>query len=618
MDIYEDNIKYLETHFPDLLAYLQSTPGGKCGTETAKNGSLTLTYYRDNTPFYIHSRFNPQRESEKLVAGKNLAGGHVVVMGLGLGYHLQKIMETKDHLTRVLLVEPDTEIIRQSLKTLQWRKLLKRHDFFYVFGSDLIQVANAVYGFVNMVNFDTVEYVELPSETRLLAGFFSKARKVLDDEFKTSLHDFKAQMAESVMLPRNVLKNLPYILKSRPTEALRDKFKGVPGFIVSAGPSLDANVLHLKKLRNRGLMIAVDTALKPLLSRSLQPHFTAVADPSYKNYLHLLGTCGHLNHFLAAEAGVAFRVFKDFHQNLFTLTVGRPITRLIETYSQTMGQLEGWGSVITIALELAIHMGMDPIVFVGQDFAYTDSRNHCRGTSWEEASSESGKNLDQMQRFEKQAITGNRKVSELTDIYGNTTYTSERFDLYKNFLERQMQKHPDRHFINATEGGVLSAIPCMSLREVLSRFVYNKAPVDFFVVREIPQMEKSGNPVKLKSFFNDKVSFYSGFLEKTGMIIKQLRGLKDFSPAVAAPVLALAEEVKKRLYQVSENGEIVEMWSPMPAYRFLKEFKRVELEVSDDSYFSECTALYKNYFEDIEPVIKDIVANFKKASARIT
>jgi len=41
--------------------------------------------------------------------------------------------------------------------------------------------------------------------------------------------------------------------------------------------------LFLKQIQNRGVLISVDTALKPLLSRNIQPHFTAIADPSYKN-----------------------------------------------------------------------------------------------------------------------------------------------------------------------------------------------------------------------------------------------------------------------------------------------------------------------------------------------
>ena len=79
-------------------------------------------------------------------------------------------------------------------------------------------------------------------------------------------------------------------------------------------------MLHLKKIRGRALLITVDTALKPLLKRSLQPHFTAMGDPSHKNYLHLQGTENGLEHFIAAEAGIAHRVFEDFHDKIFTLS----------------------------------------------------------------------------------------------------------------------------------------------------------------------------------------------------------------------------------------------------------------------------------------------------------
>ncbi len=40
-------------------------------------------------------------------------------------------------------------------------------------------------------------------------------------------------------------------------------------FIVSAGPSLDKNVDELKKIQGRAMIMAVDTALKPLLKKKV-------------------------------------------------------------------------------------------------------------------------------------------------------------------------------------------------------------------------------------------------------------------------------------------------------------------------------------------------------------
>lgn len=617
MSIYEKNLSFFEKKFPELRKYLDAVPDGKCKIETAKNGEPTLVYSHNGTPYYLHSKFNPRAESEKIIANKNTDASHIVVLGLGLGYHLEKTLESKDKFSRVLLFEPEPEIIKHSLKTLNWEKLLKRKDFYYAFGTDLNEITRKVQSFINIITLDTVEFIELPSETRILGPFFANVRELVDNEIKTSLYDFRTRLAESYMLPRNVLKNLQWILKTRTAAQLKNSFPGTPGFIVSAGPSLDKNVLHLKKIRGRALTITVDTALKPLLKRSIQPHFTAIGDPSHKNYLHLQGTENELEHFIAAEAGIAHRVFRDFHHKTFTLSVGKPIVRLIEENSEPLGELEAWGSVISIALELAVYMGLNPIVFVGQDFAFTDTRNHCRGTSWEENKLEYTSDLDQLQRFEKQSIAGNKKVVETHDIRGNKTFTSERLTLYKNYLARLTEKYPHIQFINATEGGIFSEIPHMPLYDVIKRFVYGKPVIDFDRVHQLPLPAKKENIKKLKTFFNIKIAFFKDYLEKVKGELQTLEAVEIVNRETVPPLLNDAEAVKDYLYAVPQNGEIVEMWSVSPIYHFLRKFRQIEHRRLNETYFKENIELYITYFRNIKPVIEDIVKRFKATAEKL-
>jgi hypothetical protein len=612
MSIYDENLNFLSQKAPDMLRSLQALPELNFKTETAKSGALTLLFSRNNTPYYIHSKFDPVAESEKIIAKKNIAASHIVIMGLGLGYHVEKIMEKKHRFARVLLIEPEAEIIKHSLKTLRWKRLLNHPDFFYVFTSDLNEISRIVHSFINIIHFDTVEFIELPSETRIFNSFFVKAGEIIKNDIRTNLYDFKTRLAESYMLPRNVLKNLPWILRTRPTAHLKNCFPDTPGFIVSAGPSLDKNVLHLKKIKNRALLIAVDTAVKPLLKRSIQPHFTAIGDPSHKNYLHIQGTENQLEHFIAAEASIAHQVFRDFHKKAFTLSVGKPIVRMIEKNSEPLGELEAWGSVISIALELAVFMGLNPIVFVGQDFAFTDTRNHCRGTSWEEYQLEYNPGLDRLQRFEKQSIGGNKRVIETVDVEGNKTFTSDRLVLYKNYLARLTVKYPQIRFINATEGGIFSEIPQMRLYEVIKRFVYGRTEIDFQRVHQFPSLGKKENIERLGTFFNIKTVFFKDYLNKVNEILKVLEEIKTFSVETVPPVLAEAENVKDYLYAVSQNGEIVELWSLAPIYYFLKGFKRLEQKKLDESYLRQNVKLYTTYFQNIKPLLEDIVERFKE------
>jgi tRNA (guanine-N(7)-)-methyltransferase len=578
---------------------------------------LTLVYTHNNTPYYLHSKFNPEKESLKILQAKNLSADHIVVLGLGLGYHLEKIMETKDPLSRVLLVEPDLELVGHSLHTFRWHKFLDRKDFFYVLGTDLGHLAETLHVFISMAEFEKVEFIELSSETRILSVFFTKAKETLDAEIKSHLYDFKTHLAESYMVPRNILRNLYWILKSRPITHLKNYFPGTPGFIISAGPSLDKNVLHLKKIRNRGVFITVDTALKPLLKRSLQPHFTAIGDPSHKNYLHLQGTETRLQHFIAAEAGIASQVFKDFQGKIFALSIGKPIVRIIEENSEPLGEIEAWGSVISIALDFAVYIGLNPIIFVGQDFAFTDTRNHCRGTSWEEKKIEYSRSLDDLQRFETQSIAGNRKINETEDIYGNKTFTSERLELYKNYLARLLTRYPDVKFINATQGGIFSEIPHMPLYQAIKKFVYGKRTINFNRIRQKPTLNKRNNINRLLDFLSQTKEFFENYLTTIKEALTFLENNNDFAPAAAFPRLRQLEQLYQHLYSNIRYGEILEMWSAAPIYYFLKEYKRLRNQELNETIIRKSFEIYETYFRNIQPLVEDIIKHFKRSSGQL-
>lgn len=612
---YDANLQFIRDNLPQLFQLLQTTPSTGTRTETAKNGSLTLIYQQKDTPYYLHSRFNPEAESLKLVQKKDLKADHFVVMGLGLGYHLQTLMELKDPLARVFLVEPDMEIFHQSLKHLDWVKLVKRNDFFYVLGPDPGAISETIHQFLHIASLEKLEFVDLPSEIRLLGGYFTRAKETIEAEVKSNLYDFKTRLAESYMMPRNILKNLPWLLKTRPLASLKDAFKGTPGILVSAGPSLDRNILHLKKINHRALIISVDTALKPLLSRSIQPHFTASGDPSHKNYLHLQGTENTLNHFIAAEAGVANRVYRDFQKKIFSLSVGKPIIRMLENHSQPLGEVKAWGSVISIALELAVILGLNPIILVGQDFAFTGRRNHCRGTSWEEKKIEYTRKLDELQRFESQAITGNRKVIETPDIYGQTTYTSERMTLYKNYLAQLITQYTNVgiRFINASEGGIFTGIPRMSLHDALRNYVFGAKPIDIQRLRRIPTFEDKGHREKIISFLEEKHGFFKDYRETLKQALKMLDKSDEAEGERLEAMFRHAEAVQTLPYPPpGENGELLEMWSAAPIYNFMKDYRRIRNNDFNPATLKEGCRIYHTYFKGISPLVKDIVRQLEK------
>ena len=52
----------------------------------------------------------------------------------------------------------------------------------------------------------------------------------------------------------------------------------MPAIVVAAGPSLNKNIDELKRAKGKAFIIAVDTAIKPLLKKGIIPDMFAIVD----------------------------------------------------------------------------------------------------------------------------------------------------------------------------------------------------------------------------------------------------------------------------------------------------------------------------------------------------
>ena len=77
----------------------------------------------------------------------------------------------------------------------------------------------------------------------------------------------------------NVLDNLNNLIRYQQTSALHGKFGGMPGVIVSPGPSLQKNLEILKKIKGKAIIICVLRVLGTLLQNGIEPDIVIQADP---------------------------------------------------------------------------------------------------------------------------------------------------------------------------------------------------------------------------------------------------------------------------------------------------------------------------------------------------
>ncbi|MFN8060730.1 MAG: 6-hydroxymethylpterin diphosphokinase MptE-like protein, partial [Vicinamibacterales bacterium] len=278
---------------------------------------------------------------------------------------------------------------------------------------------------------------------------------------------------------RNTIANLPALVESPGVDVWGASLAGAPAIVLGAGPSLDANLATLAgidRMNERALLVAVDTALKPMLAAGLEPHLVVAVDPAPANARTLL-ECDMPEHaWLVAEASLDPRVVERFAGRvaLFPVGTNHPWPWLRQTAGLVRPTLRAWGSVLVSAYDLALQLGCDPVVFAGADLAYTGGRPYCRHTiydaDWARRIADGSETLESIW----DDIRCSHELIEELGVDGAPTMAPAHLMAVRDWLAADAAKRPERRIVNASGGGLLkgSHIRLDSLADVTS------APVD--------------------------------------------------------------------------------------------------------------------------------------------
>jgi hypothetical protein len=163
-------------------------------------------------------------------------------------------------------------------------------------------------------------------------------------------------------------------IASRPSIAvLRGAFPRVPCVVVSPGPSLSKNIQLLPELADRALLITGTHAWSALESVGARPDLVLAADAGDLQR-HFQGVRIDGARALVVGATCHPSCFAQPARRSFTFASNGPIDDWIFECLSEDARLSSGGSVACSAFSLAIALGCDPIVLVGQDLSFPDGR----------------------------------------------------------------------------------------------------------------------------------------------------------------------------------------------------------------------------------------------------
>ena len=439
----------------------------------SRSGQESLIYHGEKT-IRLHSLYDPLKEAKRSVDSFRTGRfSLLIVSGLARGYHVRLLRDRFPH-KMILVLERDRKVL--EIVTEREPDLLGR-------------IAVAISEEEMLSYLDEIEpgsfrgiahYVHRPSlgiDPSFYENLLSRAKGYISSRFSDLMTRFEF---EELWLS-NIFRNMERCKRAIPVSALFGKFRGIPGVIVSAGPSLRKNIEKLKDYRDRALILAVDTAYRALLKSGIQPHIVMTLDAQKHSYKHFGGTLNEET-LLCADLVSYPPIIRDYPGPLALSTTAKyyqdregnerrestPGTEWFERHITPPGDIQSGGSVATSAFDLLLNLGCAPIILAGQDLAYTGREIHMSGTHHNETwipTLSRVKTLDGI----NQAVIRKRKIKRIKAYGGEDTVIADFvFDLYRQWFEDSASRVPVS-VINATEGGGrLNGIPETPLGKALS------------------------------------------------------------------------------------------------------------------------------------------------------
>ena len=218
---------------------------------------------------------------------------------------------------------------------------------------------------------------------------------------------------------------------------------GAAAIVVAAGPSLPARLDWIRAHRSEHSLIAVTTALKPLLDAGIRPDLAVVVDESHLVGLHLDGLDPSvLREITLVYAPVVHpEALARWPGPRLAAYLHLPLYRECEA-KHPRGHLFCSGTVTHVAVDLARRMGHHRILLAGADFAFPGGRSHAQGVT---------------QGTVRAASAGGLTVP---DGRGQAIATSVSLVGFLRDLERYIGDHPEVDFYNlGREGASIQGAP---------------------------------------------------------------------------------------------------------------------------------------------------------------
>lgn len=459
-DVFERNLRALARGNPELASRLRhAAPRADADFVLASDGAWSCSVEGRA----LASRRRPLEEASRLIETVDVREAAVfAVLGFGLGHHLEALSRKLGRTGVILCFEPDLALLRAVFERVDHSGWMERANIAFVTDcDDAATVSSLMQGVEGLVAMGVRIVEHPPSALRLgeASAAFGQTLTGVVSAIRTNVLTTLVQTETTV---RNLLMNADRYLCAPGIGDLAGVYAGRPAVVVSAGPSLARNIDALSPgwVRERCCIVAVQTALKPLLAAGVRPHFVVALDHHEisRRFYEGLTPADVEGVTLVAEPKANPAILESWPGAL-RMPADQFLDAALgpELADPRRGAIRSGATVAHLAYYLARHLGCDPVALVGQDLGFTDHQYYAAGAAIHSVWAGELNEFVSLELLEWQRIARHKGIlRKAEDHAGRAIYTDEQMATYLAQFERDFlaDARAGLRVVDATEGGV--------------------------------------------------------------------------------------------------------------------------------------------------------------------
>ncbi|MFN7984228.1 MAG: 6-hydroxymethylpterin diphosphokinase MptE-like protein [Vicinamibacterales bacterium] len=414
----------------------------------------------DTRAWWLHSQVDPEDEATYLIADVPVQERSLyVVLGFGLGYHVHALLDRVPANSHVIVIESDAAVFSDAVRAMPSSAWMATARLQVLVCRDPAVVPLRLAASFSACDALALHVIPHVPTMQVTPEFYQAAmqsvREQLPGAAAAHVTSLDAMLEHDL---RNFWANLSPTWRGGDIDNLKDTCRSCPVIVVSAGPSLSEALPHLAALAGRAVVVATAPTVTVLLSHGVRPDIVVTVDPYHENLAHFVPWHDvplPLVYYHRAYRGI-FDVFRG-PACAFSMREEQPLP--LKGDARPSIFFPG-GSVAFSALQLAHHIGGNPIVLVGQDFAFADGRTHASGVDY-------GREV-----AEAATATGGQQLLHVPGVKGAPVTTNGLYYSYllhmQEYLLAYRRHWPDVRHLNASSGAVIQGAEHIAVEQLAS------------------------------------------------------------------------------------------------------------------------------------------------------